>query len=263
MKADYKNWVPKGMVVGYFAGFCFAFALALTFGAVALAFGAVWQIALFAVFTVLAALLAFISVYMLAWHRAFDYNGKRKLSKQIVEGTAQRVELKEGGICLDVGCGSGALTIAVAKCNPKAKVVGCDRWGKDYASFSMNLCYKNAEAEGVTNVSFERGDATALPYADEAFDAVCSNYVYHNIPTRDRQAILLETFRVLKKGGTFAIHDLFTKQKYGDMTAFVQKLKELGFEKVELIDTTKGMFMSPKEAKWLVLSGSALLVGKK
>ena len=74
---------------------------------------------------------------------------------------------------------------------------------------------------------------------------------------------MLETFRVLKKGGTFAIHDLFTKQKYGDMTAFVQKLKELGFEKVELIDTTNGMFMSPKEAKWLALSGSALLVGKK
>ena len=44
---------------------------------------------------------------------------------------------------------------------------------------------------------------------------------------------------------------------------FVERLKEQGYEQVELIDTTKGMFMSPKEAKWLMLRGSALIVGKK
>ena len=41
------------------------------------------------------------------------------------------------------------------------------------------------------------------------------------------------------------------------------KLRAMGYEKVELIDTTNGMFMSPWEAKWMALSGSALLVGKK
>ena len=38
---------------------------------------------------------------------------------------------------------------------------------------------------------------------------------------------------------------------------------EVPYECVELIDTTNGMFMSPWEAKWMALSGSALLVGKK
>ena len=102
-----------------------------------------------------------------------------------------------------------------------------------------------------------------MPFEDETFDAVTSNYVYPNIPSKDRQAILLETLRVLKKGGTFALHDLFTKQKYGDMEAFVKKLRENGYEKVELIDTTKGLFMTEKEAKRLFLQGSAILVGKK
>jgi hypothetical protein len=37
----------------------------------------------------------------------------------------------------------------------------------------------------------------------------------------------------------------------------------MGYEKVELIDTTSGMFISPTEAKWMALSGSALLVGRK
>ena len=40
-------------------------------------------------------------------------------------------------------------------------------------------------------------------------------------------------------------------------------LKEQGYERVELIDTTQGLFMSPREAKWLMLGSSKLLVGKK
>ena len=79
-----------------------------------------------------------------------------------------------------------------------------------------------------------------MDFPDETFDAVASNYVYHNIPSKDRQAILLETLRTLKKGGTFAIHDIFSEAKYGDMQSFIKKLKEIGYEKVDLIDTTDG-----------------------
>jgi len=50
---------------------------------------------------------------------------------------------------------------------------------------------------------------------------------------------------------------------YGDMKPFLQKLKDMGYEKAELIDTTDGMFMSRREAKLMTLSGSAILVGKK
>jgi len=97
----------------------------------------------------------------------------------------------------------------------------------------------------------------------ESFDAVTSNYVYHNITGVNKQALLLETLRVLKKGGVFAIHDLMSRSRYGDMDAFVADLKAKGYEKAELIDTTQGMFMTPKEAKSLQLAGSTLLVGKK
>ena len=47
------------------------------------------------------------------------------------------------------------------------------------------------------------------------------------------------------------------------MQAFVQKLRDMGYEKVELIDTTNGKFMSKTEATWMGLSGSALLTGRK
>ena len=48
------------------------------------------------------------------------------------------------------------------------------------------------------NVHFLRADARELPFPDESFDLVTSNYVYHNIPG-DRQALLRESLRVLKK----------------------------------------------------------------
>ena len=196
-------------------------------------------------------------------YRAFSYDGKRQMSRQIIEGIANHVTLPEDGVGLDVGCGSGALTIACAKRNPQARFIGIDRWGKEYASFNRPLCESNARAEGVSNTQFRQGDALKLDFPDGSFDAVTSNYVYHNIPSRDRQAILLETLRVLKKGGTFALHDIFSESRYGDMPSFVRKLRAMGYEQVELIDTTKGMFMSPSEARWMALSGSALLLGKK
>ena len=228
MKPDYKNWIPKGMVRGFnfaFLGLCAALVMAAL-----LAAGTVRTVLLI-VFGVLALAFLGLSIWSVMMYRAFDYNGKRCMSRQIIEGTAEYVRVPRGGKCLDVGCGSGALSIAVAKRNPEATVTGIDRWGKEYASFSKNLCEQNARAEGVKNVSFRQGDATHLDFADE--------------------------------GGTFVIHDIMSASKYGDMHAFVKKLKDMGYERAELIGTTSGKFMKRSEAGWMGLSGSALLIGKK
>ena len=77
-------------------------------------------------------------------------------------------------------------TIACAKRSPQGSMVGVDRWGKEYASYNLQLCEDNAQAEGVGNVVFQKGDATALPFEDETFDVVTSNYVYHNIGGADK-----------------------------------------------------------------------------
>ena len=259
MKPDYKNWMPKGMVYS----FLFAF---LGCGVAAAAFQLLSDGTLKTVLTVAFGVIALVFCGLTVWafcmYRAFDYNGKRQMARQIIEGTAAYVKLPQGGKCLDVGCGSGALGIAVGKRNLKAEIVGIDRWVKEYASFSKGLCESNAKAEGVTRITFQQGDATHLDFPDETFDAVVSNYVYHNIPG-ERQQYLLETLRTLKKGGVFALHDIFSRSKYGDMQAFVKKLKAMGYEKVELIDTTDGKFMKKSEAAWMGLSGSALLTGRK
>ena len=261
MKPDYKNWMPKGMVLSAVIVTAVFLLLFIIFGLTGFVSGALKTV-LFIVFLVGTVIGLCVSLWMILMYRTFSYNGKRQMSRQIIEGVAEYIKLPDGGKGLDVGCGSGALAIACAKRNPNASFVGIDRWGKEYASFNKPLCENNAKAEGVTNVTFSQGDACKLDFADETFDAVTSNYVYHNIPSNDRQAILLETLHVLKKGGTFAIHDIFSRSKYGDMQEFVKKLKDMGYEKVELIDST-GKFMTKQEAKWMALDGSALLVGRK
>ena len=261
MKPDYKNWMPKGMVLSGLAATAVFLILFIVFGLTGLVSGKLKTV-LFIVILAGTIIGLGVSVWMILLYRAFSYHGKRQMSRQIIEGIAGYVKLPDGGKGLDVGCGSGALAIACAKRNPAAAFIGIDRWGKEYASFNKPLCESNAIAEGVSNVGFERGDATQLDFPDESFDAVVSNFVYHNIPG-DRQAYLLETLRVLKKGGMFAIHDIFSKSRYGDMQAFVKKLKDMGYADVRLIDTTDGMFMTRKEAGWMELSGSALLIGRK
>lgn len=263
MKPDYKNWVPKGMVVGLIVGTVICFIGLMLFGIAEIIPISSLSFILTMIFAVGFVICMWFAQWSVYAYKAFSYDGERKLSKQIIEGTADHISLPDGGAGLDIGCGSGALTIACAKRNPQGSMVGIDRWGKEYASFNKSLCESNAKAENVSNVKFQQGNAVKLDFPDESFDAVTSNYVYHNIGGQDKQKLLLETFRVLKKGGCFAIHDLMSEKRYGDMQAFVKKLKDMGFEKVELIDTTDGMFMSKKEAKKIMLQGSTLLIGIK
>ena len=264
IKPDYKNWVSESLLKKLIFGSLAAFILFIAFGISNLVFTGRARLICALIFGYATLKLTFFAIWMRVLHRAFDFNGKRKLAKIIIERTADYVKIPDAGLGLDVGCGSGALTIACAKRNPKSTMVGCDIWRGSYKSeFSKELCENNAKLEGIENVRFEEGNAVHLPFEDESFDAATSNYVYHNIAGQNKQKFLLETFRVLKKGGVFVIHDLMSKSRYGDMNKFIEKLKKDGYEDVQLIDTTKGLFMSHKESLLLGLSGSALLIGRK
>ena len=161
---DYKNWIPRGMLAASGGG-----ALVALVGVVICKIsGAVQGVRLCALilFGVLFVAFGLFFLWATFAYRAFSYRGRRHLSKDIVEGVAAYVQLPQGGLGLDVGCGSGALTIACAKANPQASMIGIDRWGKEYASFSKRLCENNARAEKIGNASFQAGDAVKLDFAD-------------------------------------------------------------------------------------------------
>ncbi|MQA74568.1 MAG: methyltransferase domain-containing protein [Solirubrobacterales bacterium] len=65
---------------------------------------------------------------------------------------------------------------------------------------------------GLTNVAATRGDATALPFDDDAFDAVVLTAVLGEIP--DQRAALREVARVLRPGGRLVVGELFGDPHY-------------------------------------------------
>lgn len=262
-KPDYANWMPKEMIAGAAAGSAALLAASAALHAAGRKSGSSAETLAGTVLSLGGAVFGGFTVYTVAARRAFSHEGDRKLSRDIIEGVADHVSIPDGGTCLDVGCGSGALSIACARRNPKGSVLGIDHWGAEYRDFSKELCESNARAEEVTNVSFQKGDAVKLDFPDGTFDVVTSNYVYHNIAGKNKQELLLETLRVLKDGGTFVIHDLMSNARYGDMDRFVFRLQEMGYEDVELIDTTERFFRSRREAVLLGLGDSRLLIGRK
>lgn len=68
---------------------------------------------------------------------------------------------------------------------------------------------------------------------------------------------------MLKKGGVFALNDEMKPRLYGDMETFAQKLRDMGYEDVQLIDTAQEAFGSHRRAALMMLGASRLLVGRK
>jgi len=161
-------------------------------------------------------------------------NKKLQLRDDIIGG----LDLKGDEKVLDVGCGRGLLLIGAAKkLSGKGKATGCDIWTHDLSKNSADATLANVKAEGVADrCKIETADATALPYANGAFDAVVSGLCIHNIPSPEgREKAVSEIYRVTKPGGKIAIFDLFRAGEY------VSKLRELGAE-VSQDSLTYGVF---------------------
>ncbi|HSD66863.1 MAG TPA: methyltransferase domain-containing protein [Vicinamibacteria bacterium] len=105
--------------------------------------------------------------------------------------------VRDGDAVLDVGCGTGALTAAVATAAPSSRIVGIDP-AAPYVAF--------AEARhrhgGSDLVRFEVGDAQELRFEGGTFDRTLSLLVLNFIP--DPGKALDEMARVTRRGGTVA-----------------------------------------------------------
>lgn len=182
--------------------------------------------------------------------RYFDQISKNYdfYTKLLMLGTYNRVRnrilhLKNShdGLALDLCCGTGYLTSRIRA----REVVGID--------LSANMLLRNKEKSPMSKVSFIRGDAFNLPFAEDEFDSIYCSLATHEF--KNINPILTEAFRVLKRGGSFIMFDIFkpsfpisnffvmylvkylaelgrmwvyTKDEWTDM------LKRVGFENVEV-----------------------------
>ena len=114
------------------------------------------------------------------------------LRRLFVKGGLKIDELKEKKI-IDVGCGSGRFTIALAQMGVKEIV------GVDLGESGIKIGEEFARKLNLKNIKFIKNDILSLPFDDESFDFVFSKGVLHH--TGNLEKGLDEYHRVMKKGG--------------------------------------------------------------
>lgn len=139
-----------------------------------------------------------------------------------------QMELDPAAKVLDLGCGRGAVLLAVAeRLGEEGHAEGIDLWRSiDQSGNSMEVTMANAETEGVSErVALHTGDLRSLPFDNDAFDVVVSSLAIHNIKSEAaREDAALEALRVLRLGGQMVMIDLPAGKKY--LKALEQKLKD-------------------------------------
>jgi ubiquinone/menaquinone biosynthesis C-methylase UbiE len=158
-------------------------------------------------------LLAAFALAVEAWYLHNTLRGKFV----VWAGLLDRLKFRGDERILDLGCGRGAVLLMAAQRLTSGRAVGVDLWRTaDQSGNSAEATRRNAVAEGVADrVELHTGDMTALPFEDDSFDVVLSNFAIHNISGRaGREKAINEAVRVLSPGGRLRIVDVRATRQY-------------------------------------------------
>jgi len=130
---------------------------------------------------------------------------KRKLIKQANIQPMMKV--------LDLGCGTGTLTLMLKRAHPEAQITGLDGDSK-VLDIARN---KSRDAD----IQWDEGLASSIPYPDSAFDRVVTSLVIHHLVTDDKRRAFEEVYRVLKPNGELYVVDFGAP--HSSLTRFMTK----------------------------------------
>ena len=125
--------------------------------------------------------------------------GKEPALRQM---TVELAQVKPGDQVLDVGCGTGSLTIVAKRAaGPAGEVHGIDP-----APGMIELARRKATRAGA-EVNFQVGLIEDIPFPEAKFDLVLSSLMLHHLPDDLKRKGFSEVHRVLKPGGRFVAVD--------------------------------------------------------
>ncbi len=102
----------------------------------------------------------------------------------------------KGGISLDVGCGTGVVTIELAK-------QGYNGYGIDISSIGIKKARERAVQQRISNLAKFEVTEKSFPFSNDSFDVVGACSVFEHLSSPEE--ILKEMVRVLKPGGQIVI----------------------------------------------------------
>jgi ubiquinone/menaquinone biosynthesis C-methylase UbiE len=117
------------------------------------------------------------------------------------KATVDHALIKPGDSVLDVGCGTGEVTLPAKNRAAHGKVYGIDP-----APEMITVARKKAARRGL-DIDFRVGVIEALPFPDSSLDVVTSSLMMHHLKEDLKVRGLAEIYRVLKPGGRLLIAD--------------------------------------------------------
>ncbi|HEY3530300.1 MAG TPA: class I SAM-dependent methyltransferase [Nocardioides sp.] len=131
------------------------------------------------------------------------YDGLSRLSGvgELHDRTVELADLGPGQVVLDVGCGTGNLTLSLVAAQPDARVTGLDPDGA-----ALRCAARKARRRGAS-LTLVQGYADRLPAEDASLDHVVSSLALHHLDDEARLAFAREAFRSLRSGGRITIAD--------------------------------------------------------
>jgi len=129
-----------------------------------------------------------------------------------------------GMAILDVGCGTGNLSLKLAR-------LGCSITGIDISEKMLTFAREKAQKEQLP-AEFMSMDASDLEFPEEAFDAVVSMAALEFM--QDQQKTLDEMFRVLKKGGKLLVGTINRESDWGELYLRLAEKKDTVFRHAKL-----------------------------
>jgi ubiquinone/menaquinone biosynthesis C-methylase UbiE len=126
-------------------------------------------------------------------------------------------------VAVDLGAGTGLLTIALARAVREVVAV-------DISSAMLARLREHADEEGVANLRCVEADLRVLPLEDESITLAVSNYTFHHLEDSDKELALAEVRRVLAPGGRLVICDMMFSLSLEprDRRVIVDKLTAIG-----------------------------------
>jgi ubiquinone/menaquinone biosynthesis C-methylase UbiE len=126
--------------------------------------------------------------------------GREAKLRQVTIGLAG---VKPGDTVLEVGCGTGTLTLAAKKAaGPTGKA-----YGIDIISGMIEASRRKATEAG-EEITFQEGSIADIPYEKNTFDVVLCSFMIFHMSEETRRKGITEVLRVLKPGGCWLILDL-------------------------------------------------------
>jgi ubiquinone/menaquinone biosynthesis C-methylase UbiE len=121
--------------------------------------------------------------------------------KSAYETLVAQAELADGLRVLEIGCGTGNVTVHAKKSHPGAELVGLD-------PDPCALARAQRKAQGLKGIRFEHGYSQRLPFVAGEFDRVLSSMMLHHLDEETKRATAAEVLRVLRPGGSLHIVDI-------------------------------------------------------